>query len=117
MSSHSNGRATSIPARHYSLGEYVEKLAKYSGLRKNNYRTKLKTIGDLCDFCLKDIRVMRRFIGHRNRGFKFSCNECYAKRYDDQPFQSKAYSNKIILEDWTSRFYKLRDNKYEQQDS
>ena len=35
------------------------------------------TVSDLCDFCLKSIRVKRNFLGFRTRGWKFACFKCW----------------------------------------
>ena len=35
------------------------------------------SIQDICDFCKKDIYILRRFISLRTKGYRFGCSECH----------------------------------------
>lgn len=82
-----------IPANYITIGQRVKELSENPKLRVD-LKTYRKTIGDLCDFCLKDIRVSRNFMFLRKKGWKFSCRKCYKKNHnEDHP-----KDHKIIME-------------------
>jgi len=68
-------RPNAIPSNFISKGDRVDSLMK-TGKYGYNMR-KLKTIGDLCDFCGANIRVYRGSMSKRKYGYKFACKNCY----------------------------------------
>jgi len=67
-------KSTTTPAKAITIAEYC-------AIKRNNDKTTVdrharKLIGDLCDFCLKNIKVRRVFMPLRLRGYKFTCREC-----------------------------------------
>lgn len=77
-----NNRPNVLPAKFVSKGDIVD---TFVGTGKYNYNMqKYKTIGDLCDFCLKNIRVKRVAMGLRLKGWKFACFRCYNKMSSEE---------------------------------
>lgn len=81
-------RPNVTPAKHIPN---EERMAENPEMRKNR-RERRMLIGELCDFCLKDIRIKRSFMGLKLRGWRHSCIDCVQKN------EFKLKRDKIILE-------------------
>ena len=80
------------PAKAGERNPYRKALEK---AQTGNYTIKggwRKTIGDLCDFCLRNIRVKRDFMRLRQHGWKFACLSCKKEK------KLEAKRDKVIFE-------------------
>ena len=69
------GRARVVkPANYTGAGDSVEHILNSNKITKGGLYK--KTTEDLCDFCLpeiKTVRIMKKFMYLRGKGFKFAC--------------------------------------------
>ena len=71
-------RPNATPSKRISLGDRVDSIIASGKYRKSG---ELKTtVSDLCDTCLKIIRVHRWFLTLRTKGWKFICYNCVKEK-------------------------------------
>ncbi len=75
-------RPNVLPANFKSKGEYVDEMAAMNVFTKD-FKSRRKTIGDLCDFCIKEIRVSRNGLAMRKYGWRLCCENCRDKNKFD----------------------------------
>lgn len=74
-------RPNATPSKRISLGQRVDEIVSSGKYRKNGM---LKTtVSDLCDTCLKIIRVHRWFLKLRLGGWRFICYNCVKEKKID----------------------------------
>lgn len=87
-------RPNALPSKQHTIGQRVQEKVVSEKFRVNGKRRTV--ISDLCDFCLKFIKVHRHFMSLRLKGYKFICYKCTREKKLDLSVDLKRL--KLVVE-------------------
>lgn len=92
-------RLNALPAKYSPLSERIQTFKDSNDFRvRKGYGRDKIYIGDICDFCKKNIQIKRTAMGLLKKGWKFICNDCYKKKGEPNLKENKLFIGKTKRE-------------------